>query len=123
MIISSSIIIVSLILDGLLSNFLNFMVLDLSLFTPLFTVMSLFIIYPFFHKREKFYYGYDRSYFNSYIIPKLSSVIIFSPSSSTSYPEWPFLFSKTFLINQYSLYGIRTFTYSYITREIFRIIH
>lgn len=53
MIISSSIIIVSLILDGLLSNFLNFMVLDLSLFTPLFTVMSLFIIYPFFHKREK----------------------------------------------------------------------
>lgn len=56
MIISSIIIILSLILDGLLSNFLHFMVLDLSLFTPLFTVMSVFIIYPFFHKRDKIKY-------------------------------------------------------------------
>lgn len=53
MIISSIIIIISLILDGLLSNFLPFMVGNLSIFTPLFTVVSIIIIYPFFRKREK----------------------------------------------------------------------
>ena len=53
MIISSIIIIASLILDGLLSNFLPFMVGNLSIFTPLFTVVSIIIIYPFFRKREK----------------------------------------------------------------------
>lgn len=53
MIISSIIIIISLILDGLLSNFLPFMVGNLSIFTPLFTVVSIMIIYPFFRKREK----------------------------------------------------------------------
>lgn len=53
MLISSIIIILSLILDGLLSNFLSFMVGDLSYFTPLFTVMTVLIIYPFFKKKEK----------------------------------------------------------------------
>ncbi len=55
--ISIVIIVISLILDGLLSNFLPFMVGSLSFFTPLFTVMSIFLIYPFFKKKEK------RSYF------------------------------------------------------------
>lgn len=53
MISSLIIIVISLILDGLLSNFLSFMPGNLSLFTPLFTVMSIFLIYPFFKKKEK----------------------------------------------------------------------
>ncbi len=50
------IIIVSIILDGVLSNFLPYTVNSLSLFTPLLTVVSIFIIYPFYIKKEKYYY-------------------------------------------------------------------
>ncbi len=55
MIISIIIVIISLVLDGILSNFLPYLVNDLSLFTPLFTLVSIFIIYPFFKKKEKKY--------------------------------------------------------------------
>ena len=48
------IIIISLILDGFLSNFLP--VIDLSYFTPLLTITSIFIVYPFFTKDEYKYY-------------------------------------------------------------------
>lgn len=53
----SSIIImsISLLLDGILSNFLPFMVGDLSLFTPMFSIVTLFLIYQFFIKDEKKY--------------------------------------------------------------------
>lgn len=47
---------ISIILDGILSNFLPYLVNDLSLFTPLLTVVSIFIIYPFYRKKEKKYY-------------------------------------------------------------------
>ena len=50
------IMIVSLLLDGLLSNYLTYLVNDLSLFTPLFTLISIFIIYPFYRKKEKYYF-------------------------------------------------------------------
>ena len=47
---------ISLLLDGILTNFLACMPNDLSLFTPLLTVASIFIIYPFYRKKEKKYY-------------------------------------------------------------------
>lgn len=50
------IMIVSLLLDGLLSNYLPYLVNDLSIFTPLFTLISIFIIYPFYRKKEKNYF-------------------------------------------------------------------
>ena len=50
------IIIISLLFDGLLTNYLPFLVGDLSLFTPLLTLTTIFIIYPFFHKKENKYY-------------------------------------------------------------------
>ena len=53
--ISIIIIIISLLLDGILSNYLPYLVNDLSLFTSLFTLVSIFIIYPFFKKKEKKY--------------------------------------------------------------------
>lgn len=50
------IMIISLILDGLLTNYLPFMINDLSLFTPLLTLVTIFIIYPYFRKKEKKYF-------------------------------------------------------------------
>ena len=50
------IVIFSLIIDGLLTNYLPFLVNDLSLFTPLLTVVSVFMIYPFFRKKEVNYF-------------------------------------------------------------------
>ena len=50
------IVIISFLLDGILSNFLPFMMNDLSFFTPFFTLISIIIIYPFFDKEERKYY-------------------------------------------------------------------
>lgn len=50
------IMIISLILDGLLSNYLPYLVNDLSIYTPLFTLISIFIIYPLYRKKEKLYF-------------------------------------------------------------------
>lgn len=66
------ILIISFILDGILTNFLPYLVNDLSIFTPLLTVVSIFIIYPFYKKKEKKYFIiliilgliYDLSYTN-----------------------------------------------------------
>ena len=47
---------ISLYLDGLLTNFLPYIENDLSLLTPMLTIVSLFIIYPFYRKRQKEYF-------------------------------------------------------------------
>lgn len=47
---------ISLILDGILTNYLPYLENDLSLFTPMFTLTILFIIYPFYRKDLKKYY-------------------------------------------------------------------
>ena len=56
MIISTIILLISIVLDGILSNFLPYLVNDLSLFTPMLTVIEIFMIYPFFRKKEKNYF-------------------------------------------------------------------
>ena len=56
MIFSIIILSISFFLDGILSNFLSYMVNDLPLFTPYFTLISLIAIYPFFQKENKKYY-------------------------------------------------------------------
>ena len=50
------IVIISFLLDGILSNFLPYMTNDLSLLTPYFTIVSLIIICPFFKKERNKYY-------------------------------------------------------------------
>ncbi len=47
---------ISLLLDGILTNYLPFLPNSLSLFTPLLTITSLVFIYPFFRKQEKKFY-------------------------------------------------------------------
>ena len=44
--------IISILLDGILTNYLPFLVNDLSYLTPLLTVVSIFIIYPLNRKKE-----------------------------------------------------------------------
>lgn len=53
--ISSIIIVLSLILDGILTNYLPFMESNLSLFTPLLTLTSIVLIFPLFYKEKKKY--------------------------------------------------------------------
>lgn len=55
MLVSVLIGIISLILEIILSNFLPYLNTDLSLFTPMFSIVSLFFIYSFF-KKEKYKY-------------------------------------------------------------------
>lgn len=50
------IILISLVLDGILTNYLPYLVNDLSLLTPLLSVVSIFMIYPFYRKKENKYY-------------------------------------------------------------------
>ena len=50
------IIAISLILDGLLTNYLPYMINQLSIFTPLLTVVSIFLIFPLYYKKEKQYF-------------------------------------------------------------------
>lgn len=50
------ILIISILLDGIFSNFLPYLVNNLSVFTPLLTVVSIFMIYPFYRKNEKKYF-------------------------------------------------------------------
>lgn len=50
------IITLSLILDGILSNIFPYTVNNLSLFTPLLTLISIYLIYPFYKKKENKYF-------------------------------------------------------------------
>lgn len=56
MVVPVIILVVSLFLDGILSNFFPYVVGNLSLFTPMFTIVSLVVVYPFFIKKIKFYF-------------------------------------------------------------------
>ena len=48
MVVAIIILVCSFLLDGILSNFLPYMIGDLSLFTPMFTIVSLVIVYLFY---------------------------------------------------------------------------
>ena len=47
--------IISFLLDGVLSNYLDYMLGDITLFNPLLTLVALLVIYPFFKKDENKY--------------------------------------------------------------------
>lgn len=49
----------SLILDGIFTNFLPYLVNDLSIFTTMFTVIIVFVLYPLFVGNDKKYYIYS----------------------------------------------------------------
>ncbi len=47
---------ISFFLDGILTNFLPYLPNTLSYFTPLLTIVTIFIMYPFYRKETKKYY-------------------------------------------------------------------
>lgn len=49
-------VIISFLLDGVLSNFLNYMLGDISIFNPLLTIVTIIMIYPYFKKDENKYF-------------------------------------------------------------------
>ena len=51
-----TLIVISLLLDGISSCFLPYLPNNLSLLTPMLTVVTLFLIYPFYRKQEKKYF-------------------------------------------------------------------
>ena len=79
-----SILFISIILDGIFTNFLPYLPNDLSWFTPLLTVVSIFIIYPFYRKTPKKYYKtvfvvgiiYDLLYTNLWFLNAVLFLII-----------------------------------------------
>ena len=78
------VIISSLFFDGFLTNYLPYSKDSLSLFTPLLTVVSLILIYPFYRKKLKKYYTtsivvgliYDLLYTNLLFINSILFLII-----------------------------------------------
>ena len=61
--------IISFLLDGVLSNYLDYMLGDITLFNPLLTLVALLVIYPFFKKDENKYLDLlkeDDNYVNSF---------------------------------------------------------
>ena len=78
------IMVLSLLLDGILSNFTSYMKGDLTLFYPMLTLVSLIVIYPFFQKNKKRYLlsafilgiGYDLFYTNLFIFNGVIFVIM-----------------------------------------------
>lgn len=56
MIVPIIILIISVYFDGFLTLFLPYIVNNLSFFTPMLTLTSLIIIYPFYRKKEKYYF-------------------------------------------------------------------
>lgn len=75
---------ISLILDGILTNFLPYLVSDLSIFTPMLTVIGIFIVYPYFYKNNKKYFIfsficgviYDLFYTNLYVVDGIIFLLI-----------------------------------------------
>ena len=58
-------VIISFLLDGVLSNFLNYMLGDISIFNPLLTIVTIIMIYPYFKKDENKRYDRGRLYYTS----------------------------------------------------------
>lgn len=50
------ILVISILLDGILTLYLPYLPGNLSLFTPMLTIVSLILIYPFYRKKEKNYF-------------------------------------------------------------------
>jgi len=55
MILSIIILIISFLLEGLMSNFIYSSLTDLNIFTALYTLITLVVIYPYFYNEKKYY--------------------------------------------------------------------
>lgn len=107
--------IISLVLDGMITNYLPYLVNNLSPLTPLLTITSLVIIYPFYKKKIKKYYIlafvlgllYDLMYTNLFLtdaaIFLILSIIIKNIYKNFNTNGFRILFYITFIICIYEL--------------------
>ncbi len=78
------IIIISFILDWIINNIVNYQYNNLSLFTPLLTIVSIFLIYPLFKKKKNNYFIvlfiigiiYDLLFTNLIIVNRLLFLLV-----------------------------------------------
>lgn len=133
---TSIILLISIILDGILTNYLPYLVNDLSLFTPLLTVVSIFILYPLNRKKETkffilmFIVGiiYDLLYTNLLFLNGLLFVLIAFISKiiyknfETSY--FKLIIYTIFIIVIYeSLYAGILFIYRVVPITIYKLFY
>ena len=108
--------IVSIILDGFLTNIQPYLVNQLSILTPLLTVVTIFIIYPFYRKKEKKYFItifilgliYDLFYTNLLFV----NSIVFTIVAYISY----------FIYKNYEITPIRLIIYTIIIISSYELI-
>ncbi len=130
------IMILSLILDGLLTNYLPFLVNDLSYFTPLLTLVSIIIIYPFYRKDENkylitvFILGiiYDLFYTNLLFFNAVLFVVIAlinrKIQKTVSLNNFNVLIETIIIIVLYELLtGIILFTYNIVPVTIYKVYY
>lgn len=113
--------IISLVLDGMITNYLPYLVNNLSPLTPLLTITSLVIIYPFYKKKIKKYYIlafvlgllYDLMYTNLFLtdaaIFLILSIIIKNIYKNFNTNGFRILLYITFIICIYELIIAETY--------------
>ena len=133
---TSIILLISIILDGILTNYLPYLVNDLSLFTPLLTVVSIFILYPLNRKKETkffilmFIVGiiYDQLYTNLLFLNGLLFVLIAFISKiiyknfETSYFKL-IIYTILIIVIYESLYAGILFIYRVVPITIYKLFY
>ncbi|MBQ9019291.1 MAG: hypothetical protein IJ097_03140 [Bacilli bacterium] len=134
--ISISIVIISLILDGILTNFLPYLNNNLSFFTPLLTLVSIFMIYPFFKKKEIKYFIlifiigiiYDLFYtnllfFNAVMFVIIGLVIRYIYKSYEITPIRLILYIILLIISYELLTGIILLVFNIVPITIYKLLY
>ena len=130
------IMIVSLLLDGLLSNYLPYLANNLSIFTPLLTVISVFIIFPFYRKDTKKYlitvfilgFIYDMLYtnllfFNAVLFFILAFINMKIQKRVTANPFSLCIESIIMIVVYESLTGILLFTFNMVPISFYKVYY
>ena len=136
MITSLIIIIVSILLDGILTNYLPYLYTNLSIFTPLLTLVSIFIIYPFFRKKEKTYFIlifiigiiYDLLYtkllfFNGVLFIVIGLLIKYIYKTYEMTPVRIILYIAIIITSYESLTGIILLIYNVVPVTLYKIFY
>lgn len=131
-----TIMILSFLLDGVLTNFLPYLVNDLSYFTPLLTLVSIILIYPFYKKDERKYFItvfilgllYDLFYTNllffDAVLFTLIALINKRIQKRMSFNAMNLLGETILIIVSYELLtGILLFTYNIVPVTIYKVFY
>lgn len=130
------IMLLSLLLDGILTNYLPYLPNNLSFFTPMLTLVSIIIIYQFYRKDEKKYYInifilgfiYDLFYTNllffNAVLFTIIAIINKKIQKTTSLNFFNILIETIVIIIIYELLtGFILFTYNIVPVTIIKVLY